>query len=90
MFTLESPTPQPVQARGFGFSTAFAAGASIPVGDTPLGIALTPDGTRAYVANRGSDTVSVIDTVTDTVIARIPTGPVPPSWPPVRTAPGRM
>ncbi|MFF0160490.1 IPT/TIG domain-containing protein [Streptomyces sp. NPDC005263] len=43
----------------------------------PQGIALTPDGARAYVADRGSNTVSVIDTATDTVIATIPTGAGP-------------
>ena len=36
--------------------------ATIPVGDGPFGVAITPDGTRAYVANFGG-TVSVIDTV---------------------------
>lgn len=64
----------PIQARGFGFTASFVAGASIPVGDTPQGIALTPSGARAYVANRGSNTVSVIDTATNTVTDTIPTG----------------
>ncbi|GDY65937.1 hypothetical protein SAV14893_053300 [Streptomyces avermitilis] len=78
MFTLALPTPPPLaQARGSGLSAAFAAGAVIPVGDTPGGIALTPTGTRAYVANHGSNTVSVLDTVTDTVIDTIATGAGP-------------
>ncbi|GFE11899.1 hypothetical protein Scani_81670 [Streptomyces caniferus] len=64
MFTLTSPSPQAAQARAAGFTASFAAGVSIPVGDTPQGIALTPGGARAYVANRGSNTVSVIDTAT--------------------------
>jgi YVTN family beta-propeller protein len=38
----------------------------IGVGAVPIGIAITPDGTRAYVAG---GTVSVIDTATNTVVA---------------------
>ncbi|MCP9273565.1 tandem-95 repeat protein [Mycolicibacterium arenosum] len=34
---------------------------NIPVGNTPREIAISPDGTRAYVVNAGSHTVSVID-----------------------------
>ena len=49
--------------------------ASIPVGFSPFQIAITPDGTRAYVANQSStNTVSVIDTATNTVVATIPGG----------------
>lgn len=48
---------------------------SIPVGSSPAGVALTPDGSRAYVTNRThSDwegSVSVIDTASNTVIATI-------------------
>ena len=44
--------------------------ATIPVGNEPLGVAFTPDGTQAYVANIGSNTVSVIATATNTVVAR--------------------
>jgi len=35
--------------------------ASIPVGIGPVGLALTPDGTRLAVVNAGSGTVSVVD-----------------------------
>lgn len=50
---------------------------TIPVGDTPAGIAITPDNRFAYVANNNNDslpngnTVSVIDLQTNTVIATI-------------------
>jgi YVTN family beta-propeller protein len=43
---------------------------TITVGQSPSGIAITPDGTRAYVASRNR-TISVIDTSTNTVIATI-------------------
>ena len=49
----------------------------IPVGDNPLRVAFTPDGRRAYVTNRGSNTVSVIDTKTNTVVDTIEVGMAP-------------
>ncbi|EFL26610.1 putative IPT/TIG domain protein [Streptomyces himastatinicus ATCC 53653] len=51
--------------------------ATIPVGGSPLGVTLTPDGGRAYVANQSSDDISVIDTATNTVTVTIaaPGGP---------------
>jgi YVTN family beta-propeller protein len=41
-----------------------SATGKIKVGSHPLGTAITPDGKRAYVANSGSGTVSMIDTST--------------------------
>src|SRR6185503_6091252 len=43
---------------------------NIPLGAIPTGIAITPDGTRAYVTSGGG--VFVINTATNTVIANIP------------------
>jgi len=51
-------------------SNAIAAG-PIAVGCEPTGIAITPDGQRAYVASQLSDSISVIDTATDSVSATI-------------------
>jgi YVTN family beta-propeller protein len=51
--------------------------ATIPVGAFPLGIAVTPDGRRVYVANACygfCGYVSMIDTATNIVIATIPVG----------------
>ena len=49
----------------------------IPVGDRPRGIAISPDGQEAYVANADDNTVSVIDTATKTVVATIAVGDEP-------------
>jgi len=48
--------------------------ATIPVGENPRGIALSPNGTRLYITNLSSNSVSVIDTVTNNVVATIPVG----------------
>jgi YVTN family beta-propeller protein len=48
--------------------------ATIPLRVQPLGVAITPDGTRAYVTDGDSNTVSVIDTATNAVIATISVG----------------
>ena len=48
--------------------------ATIPVGVGSSGVAITPDGTRAYVTNQISNTVSVIDTTTNTVVVTVPVG----------------
>ncbi|MCL5876106.1 MAG: YncE family protein [Candidatus Dependentiae bacterium] len=51
--------------------------ATIGVGDTPAGIAVTPDNRFAYVANNNNDsipsgnTVSVLDLITNTVVTTI-------------------
>ena len=45
--------------------------ARIPVGHNPRGLALSRDGKRLYVANRLDDTLSVVDTKAERVIATI-------------------
>ena len=50
---------------------------TIPVGDRPRGIAVSPDGQEAYVANADDNTVSVINTASKTVVATIPVGDEP-------------
>ncbi len=62
-----------------------AVTATIPVGYEPFGVAVSPDGSRVYVANSclypicpiNNDTVSVIDTASDTVTATITVGANP-------------
>ncbi len=45
--------------------------ATVAVGGGSFGVAVTPDGKHAYVANLGSGTVSVIDTASNTVVATV-------------------
>jgi YVTN family beta-propeller protein len=49
----------------------------VHVGDHPDWLTLTPDGKSVYVANAGSNSVSVIDAASRKEIARIPVGQVP-------------
>ena len=51
--------------------------ATVPVGNLPLGIAVTPNGKMIYVANEVSNTVSVIDAIKNTVTATIAVGSEP-------------
>ncbi len=48
--------------------------ARIPVGSNPRGLAVSPDGTRLYVAERLDDTIGVIDTASLRRIASIDLG----------------
>src|SRR5438132_5602524 len=50
--------------------------ATVRVGSGPSGVAITPDGTRAYVTNGTNvgNTVSVIDTASNTVVATVGVG----------------
>jgi YVTN family beta-propeller protein len=50
--------------------------ATVPVGDRPHGVTVTPDGRFVYVGNSLSEDVTVIETANNTVTATIPTGPV--------------
>ncbi len=43
---------------------------AIPVEDNPVGLGLTPDGKYLYVANRGSNSISVVRISDSTVMAR--------------------
>jgi YVTN family beta-propeller protein len=49
----------------------------VHVGDHPDWLTFTPDSTRVYVANAGSNSVSAVDIATRKEIARIPVGQVP-------------
>ena len=49
----------------------------LPVGRAPSGILMVPDGTRAYVALTGENSLAIIDLKTLTATGRIPTGQGP-------------
>ncbi len=60
-------------------TVAITVNATIDVGEQPRGVAVSPDGTRAYVVNEVDGTVSVIDTATNTVTTAITVGDFPKS-----------
>ncbi|HEY3361485.1 MAG TPA: TIR domain-containing protein [Methanosarcina sp.] len=45
--------------------------ATVPVGDRPLGVAVSPEGTKVYVVNGLSNNVSVINAFTNTVTTSV-------------------
>jgi YVTN family beta-propeller protein len=55
-----------------GFSSV-----QIPVGFNPVGLSVTSDGSKVYVANSADNTVSVIDATKNAVTATIPVGAHP-------------
>jgi YVTN family beta-propeller protein len=59
-----------------------AVTATIPVGWEPYGVASSPDGSQLYVANAADNTVSVINTATNTPVTAspIPVGTTPFSF----------
>lgn len=60
-----------------GSADADTAVASIPIGDEPRDIAVSPNGNLAYVTNAADDSVSVIDTDSQMVTATIKVGSSP-------------
>jgi len=65
-------------ADDLGLSRRYVV-ARIPVGANPQALAMSVDGQWLYVANRLDDSISVIDTATDTVVRTLVMGtPAPP------------
>lgn len=58
-------------------SASVAGSAEIPVGDMPVQVAVSPNGSRAYVTNFGSDSVSVIAVGSNQVVATVKVGALP-------------
>jgi YVTN family beta-propeller protein len=54
--------------------------ATVPVGQLPIGLAATPDGSRVYVAALNGGRVDVIDTTTNTLLTSILTPGQNPAW----------
>ena len=63
--TINPPFPVTYQVTETDASPGFVV-ATIPVGSTPIGIAFNPDNGDMYVANAGSNNVSVIAPLTTT------------------------
>src|SRR5216683_3192040 len=59
-------------------TATYSVVATIPVGNYPAGVAITPNGAFTYVTNYTSSTVSVISTTTNTVVATVAMGS--PAW----------
>jgi len=59
------------------YDTGTNTAVTVPVGDIPYGLAVTPDCSEVYVANANSNTVSVISIATDMVTATIAVGDDP-------------
>lgn len=71
---------EPASTTGAIVAISLASGvasAPISVGVAPQAIAITPDGTKAYVTNSGDNTVSVISVALHRVVATIPVGNQP-------------
>jgi len=51
--------------------------ATVPVGSQPLGVAISPTGSRVYITNIGNGTVSVLDTASNSVVATVTVGTTP-------------
>ena len=65
---------------GVSYASADTVTNTIPVGDSPLGVAENFTTNMIYVANMGSSTVTVINGATNTVTATIPMGSDSPAF----------
>src|SRR5262245_57129304 len=90
MLVVVSMGARPLMAQPFAYVTSQSADdvividtetrqmtTTIPVGREPHAVALRQDGTRAFVSNRGSDVVSVIDRLANAVEATVNVGDYP-------------
>jgi YVTN family beta-propeller protein len=73
--TTEAPPPPPAASIPIP-----AAGAAVPVGDTPGYVQVAPNGRYAYITNRDAGVVTVLDTTLDSVTATIPIEAGPPRF----------
>ena len=72
---LTTPKETAISARIFNSNVSFPTpvlSGMIPTGFLPECVAISPDGRRVYVANRGDGTISMIDTASDRVLASTP------------------
>ncbi|HVH23500.1 MAG TPA: Hsp70 family protein [Pseudonocardia sp.] len=81
------PAAQPAPAAPGGPPASAAASvaeprvvATVPVGETPGFVVVSPDGRRAMVANQAAGMITVLDTATNEVTATIPVRAGPPQY----------
>jgi YVTN family beta-propeller protein len=72
-----APAPRPTIARSVPVPSW---GTPIAVGPTPGFVAVAPDGQRAYIANRDAKVITVVDTLANRVIAKVPVDAGPPQF----------
>jgi YVTN family beta-propeller protein len=68
-----TPAQRKTVTNDLSASANYVAG-RISVGLAPKGLALSPDGSRLYVANRNDDTISVVDTAARKTVSTIALG----------------
>jgi len=67
----------PGRVSMFDTQTNSIIGASITVGNLPQGVTIAPDGKYAYIANEGTNAISVLDVATRNVVGTVPVGSGP-------------
>ena len=77
LYVAHDPYDMTVIDTAYNSVTYTVIGSPIAVGDRPRGVAVTRDSAKVYVANELSNSVSVIATATNTVIATIPVSTLP-------------
>jgi YVTN family beta-propeller protein len=77
---LPAQEPAPAKAKIATAVPIPTVGQTIPAGQTPGFVAISPNGRLAYVANRAAGVVTVIDTAVDKVTATIPVQAGPPQY----------
>jgi YVTN family beta-propeller protein len=77
----ESPAAPPETPPSVAASVPIPSlGATIPAGDTPGFVVVSPSGRQAYIANRAAGVVTVLDTSVNKVTATIPVPAGPPQY----------
>jgi len=71
--TPRTPTPTPTRTP-VPLGTLIA---TVPVGQSPVAVAVNPTSRRAYVVNQGSNNLTVVDTAQLAVVTTIPVGNAP-------------
>lgn len=79
--SIPASAPAPARASTIGPEVAIPAlGPTIPVGQTPGFVAVSPNGHHAYIANQDTQRITVLDTAVNQVTATIPIPAGPPQF----------